>query len=395
MGGALGVFLAFLGLGLTSFGGPVAHIGYFRTAFVERRRWIDGAAFADLVALCQVLPGPSSSQLGFALGLRRAGALGGLAAWAGFTLPSALVMAALGLGLGREGLPPGLVHGLKLATVAVVAFAVFTMGRSLITDLRRAAILVLALIPALLPGGAVGQLLALLAGAVLGLWLCRGQGALSATPEAPQVTEASQVLGTSRRRGAWGLALCAALLLLLPLAAWLTGAQALALADVFARAGALVFGGGHVVLPLLQAEVVGRGWLGADTFLAGYGAAQLMPGPLFTFAAFVGAAAGPEPNGLAGAAIALCALFLPGLLLVAGALPFWEGLRRLPLAQAALAGANAAVVGLLALALWDPVWSGAVHALPDGILATTGFVALVFRVPAVAVVLALTLSGLV
>ncbi len=394
MGAALEVFLAFLGLGLTSFGGPVAHLGYFRTAFVERRRWIDGAAFADLVALCQVLPGPLSSQLGFALGLRRAGALGGLAAWVGFTLPSAVVMAALGLGLGLGGLSqvlvPGLGHGLKLATVAVVAAAVFTMARSLITDLRRAAILVIALIPALLPGGAVGQVLALFVGGLLGLWLCRGQGALSATPEAPEVP------GASRRSGAGLLALCAALLLLLPLAAWLTGAQALALADVFARAGALVFGGGHVVLPLLQAEVMGRGWLASDTFLAGYGAAQLMPGPLFSFAAFVGAAAGPEPHGLAGAAIALCALFLPGLLLVAGALPFWEGLRRLPRAKAALAGANAAVVGVLALALWDPVWTGAVHALPDGILAVAGFAALAFlRVPPVLLVLALMLSGLV
>ena len=394
MGGAAEVFLVFLRLGLTSFGGPVAHIGYFRTALVARRRWIDGAAFADLVALCQLLPGPSSSQLGFALGLRRAGALGGLAAWVGFTLPSALVMAALGLGLGRDGLPTGLVHGLKLATVAVVAFAVFTMARSLITDRRRAVILLLAVVPALLPGGAPGQLLALLMGGLLGLLLCRGQvveaGAIPAIPAIPETQ------GPGRRTGAWLLGLCAALLLLLPLAAWLTGAQALALADVFARAGALVFGGGHVVLPLLQAEVVGRGWLLSETFLAGYGAAQLMPGPLFSFAAFVGAAAGPEPHGLAGAAIALCALFLPGLLLVAGALPFWEGLRRLRLAHAALAGANAAVVGVLAQALYDPVWTGAVHALPDAVLATMGFVALAyFRVPPLVVVLALMLSGLV
>jgi len=265
------------------------------------------------------------------------------------------------------------------------------MARSLITDLRRAVILLLALVPALLTGGALGQLLALLMGALLGLLLCRGQGV-----EAGAIPETPAIQGPGRRTGAWLLGLCAALLLLLPLAAWLTGAQALALADVFARAGALVFGGGHVVLPLLQAEVVGRGWLLSETFLAGYGAAQLMPGPLFSFAAFVGAAAGPEPHGLAGAAIALCALFLPGLLLVAGALPFWEGLRRLPLAHAALAGANAAVVGVLAQALYDPVWTGAVHALPDGVLATMGFVALAFfRVPPLVVVLALMLSGLV
>lgn len=389
MGGALEVFLAFLRLGLTSFGGPVAHLGYFRTAFVARRRWLDGAAFADLVALCQVLPGPLSSQLGFAIGLQRAGALGGLAAWLGFTLPSALVMALLGLAgsgqLGSGAFAPELLHGLQLATVAVVAQAVLVMARSLITDLRRAIIMVLALVPALLSGGAAGQLLALLAGALLGLWLCRGTVAATGVPHSASV---------SRRSGAWLLCACAALLLLLPLAAWLTGAQALHLADVFVRTGALVFGGGHVVLPLLEAEVVGRGWLAADTFLAGYGAAQLMPGPLFSFAAFVGAAATPEPHGLAGAALALVALFLPGLLLVAGALPFWEGLRRLPLAPAGLAGANAAVVGVLALALWDPVWTGSVHSLSDALLAGAGFLALAWRVPPVAVVLALVLSGL-
>jgi chromate transporter len=388
-GGALEVFRVFLRLGLTSFGGPIAHLGYFREAFVVRRRWIEEAAFADLLALCQFLPGPASSQVGFALGVLRAGGLrGGLAAWLGFTVPSALLLGACGLGAAAftGAAAEGLLHGLKLVAVAVVAQAVWGMARTLTPDRPRAAIALVAVALVVFAGGP-GQIVALVFGALAGLRLCRTEGAAPPAPE--------RACPVSRRAGAVALALFAAILIGAPLAAALSESQGIALFDAFYRSGALVFGGGHVVLPLLQAEVVTPGWTPAETFLAGYGLAQAVPGPLFTFAAYLGAVVGPPPNGVAGAAIALIAIFLPGLLLVYGMLPFWDALRPRPTAQAAMRGANAAVVGILGAALYDPVWTSAVLAPPDFVLALAGFLVLtVWKAPPWVVVLALAAAGL-
>lgn len=379
------VFLAFLKLGFTSFGGPVAHLGYFHEEFVTRRRWISAAGYAELVALCQFLPGPASSQVGFALGLMRAGPLGGLAAWTGFTLPSAilLVLFAFAAAALDGPLALGVLHGLKLVAVAIVAHAVFGMARSLTPDRERAAIAVLALFIVVLAGGALGQLGAIILGALAGLWLCR-KGELAATDGLHH--------GLSRRAGVVALALFAILLTVLPLLSGL--GQGFALFDGFYRAGALVFGGGHVVLPLLEAETIARGIATPDAFLAGYGAAQAVPGPLFTFAAYLGAVSSVPPNGIIGAAIALVAIFIPGLLLVIGVLPFWSRLRQWPQAQWAISGANAAVVGLLAAALYDPVFTSAVLTPLDFALAAAGFVALMaWKAPSWVVVLGLALSG--
>ncbi|HRA15395.1 MAG TPA: chromate efflux transporter, partial [Giesbergeria sp.] len=344
------VFWIFLRLGLTSFGGPVAHLGYFRAEFVLRRQWLTERSYADLVALCQFLPGPASSQVGMALGLLRAGLPGALAAWLGFTLPSALLLALLGLGLasGTTVLNAGALHGLKVVAVAVVAQAVWGMARTLCVGRARVTLMVLAACAMLLWPGVWAQVgVMLLAGAV-GWWLW-GRKAILA-PAAQGAHEALPVrLG--QRTGALLLIVFAALLVLLPLAAQWWPGRGLALFDAFYRVGALVFGGGHVMLPLLQAVVVPPGWVTADTFLAGYGAAQAVPGPLFTFAAFLGAAMAPWPGGGLGALVCLVAIFVPSFLLVAGALPFWEPLRRSAHAQAALAGVNAAVVGLLLAAL--------------------------------------------
>ena len=373
------VFLIFLRLGLTSFGGPVAHLGYFREEFVARRRWLTEDAYADLVALCQFLPGPASSQVGLALGLRQAGWGGALAAWLGFTLPSALVMALLGLGLvaGQGLVPAGVLHGLKVAAVAVVAQAVWGMARSLCRGPARLLLMVLACALALLWPGVVGQVGAMLVAALAGLGLWGRAGAMPAPP-----SQGGLAAGVRPRTGALLLVACAALLVLLPLAARAWPQGWLVLADAFYRAGALVFGGGHVVLPLLQAEVVATGWVAADDFLAGYGLAQAVPGPLFTFAAFLGAAAGHGAGGWLGAAVCLVAIFVPAFLLVAGALPFWERLRHNARARAALAGVNAAVVGLLLAALYHPVWTSAIHAPADLALALAAFAALVWaRVP--------------
>ncbi|ABM42211.1 chromate transporter, chromate ion transporter (CHR) family [Acidovorax sp. JS42] len=373
------VFLIFLRLGLTSFGGPVAHLGYFREEFVARRRWLTEDAFADLVALCQFLPGPASSQVGLALGLRQAGWGGALAAWLGFTLPSALVMALLGLGLvaGQGLVPAGVLHGLKVAAVAVVAQAVWGMARSLCRGPTRLLLMALACALALLWPGVVGQVGAMLVAALAGLALWGRAGAMPAPP-----SQGGLAAGVRPRTGALLLAAFAALLVLLPLAARAWPQGWLVLADAFYRAGALVFGGGHVVLPLLQAEVVATGWVAADDFLAGYGLAQAVPGPLFTFAAFLGAAAGHGAGGWLGAAVCLVAIFVPAFLLVAGALPFWERLRHNARARAALAGVNAAVVGLLLAALYHPVWTSAIHAPADLALALAAFAALVWaRVP--------------
>lgn len=384
-GSAIEVFAAFLKLGLTSFGGPIAHLGYFREEFVIRRGWFDDKSYADLVALCQFLPGPASSQVGFAIGLSRAGALGAAAAWTAFTLPSAilLVLFAFGASVLDGPVAEGVLHGLKLVAVAVVAQAVLGMARSLTPDRWRAAIAVLAVVLVVAIGGAFGQVGAILAGGLLGLVLCRHVDAVGAD---------DLHMPVSRGFGIGALVTFGALLVFLPLVAGLS--QTLAVIDTFYRAGALVFGGGHVVLPLLEAGTVEPGWLSPDTFLAGYGAAQAVPGPLFTFAAYLGAAAGPAPNGIFGGAIALVAVFLPGVLILLAALPFWSQLRAVPEVQAGMRGANAAVVGILGLALYDPVFTSAVLSPADFALALAGFVALVaWKAPPLAVVIALAVAG--
>jgi chromate transporter len=363
------VFRAFLKLGLTSFGGPIAHLGYFRDELVVRRKWIDEAGYADLVALCQFLPGPASSQVGFALGLLRGGAFGALAAWTAFTLPSAIALVLFAYGAAAFGGPvgSGLLHGLKIVAVAVVAQAVWGMAQTLAPDRERAGIAVAAVIIVVFLAGSFGQVAAIVVGGLAGLWLCRGD---------PATPIGHLTFPVSRPAAAAALALFFALLIGLPFTAAIGGSQALAYFDSFYRAGSLVFGGGHVVLPLLEAEIVPRGWVGQDTFLAGYGAAQAVPGPLFTFAAYLGSVMVPQPDGITGAAICLVAVFLPGLLLVVGALPFWDAFRTRPVAQAAMRGANAAVVGILGAALYNPVWTSAVLGPYDFALALAGFVLL-------------------
>lgn len=397
------VFLAFLKLGLTAFGGPIAHIGYFRDALVLRRKWIDDEGFADLVALCQFLPGPASSQLGFALGILRSGSLlGGLAAWAGFTLPSAIALVAAALGTAAVAGPTfaGVLHGLKLVAVAVVAQAVWGMVKTLTPDGPRAAIALAAVALLAFAGGTLAQVAAIAFGAAAGLVLCRPREQAHDHKSAPvrgtarQVLQHAEPVPLSRRTGAVLLALFAVLLLVPPVVAGITHLQAIHLFDAFYRSGALVFGGGHVVLPLLQSEVVAPGWVTTEQFLAGYGLAQAVPGPLFTFAAYLGAVMGPSPNGIAGAVIALVAVFLPGLLLVTGMLPFWGDLRRRSAAQAAMRGANAAVVGILGMALYSPVFTGAVLGPKDFAVALAGFLLLtVWRVPPLAVVVVLGAAG--
>lgn len=355
-GSAREVFVAFARLGVTAFGGPVAHLGYFRDAFVVRRKWLDEAAYADLVALCQVLPGPASSQVGMALGLMRAGWGGLLAAWTAFTLPSALLMvlAAVGVSLlGDAAWQAGLLGGLKAAAVAVVAQAVWGMAHSLWPDRRAASVGLAAAGLALVVPGVWGQLAAIGLGTVAGA-AAMSQARLAETPHLP--------MAVGRRTGVVALALFGVLLAGLPVMAAMSDGLAVSVADSVFRAGALVFGGGHVVLPLLQAEVVPPGWVDRDAFLAGYGVAQVMPGPLFAFAAFLGARAADGTLQMIGlAAVALVAMFLPGLLVLVGALPFWSLLRERHTARAALSGVNAAVVGLLLAALYDPVFTAAVH----------------------------------
>jgi chromate transporter len=387
-GTASEVFRVFLQLGLTSFGGPIAHLGYFRDELVVRRKWIDEAGYADLVALCQFLPGPASSQVGYALGLLRGGPLGALAAWSAFTLPSALLLMLFAMGAGAFGGPlgAGLIHGLKIIAVAVVAQAVWGMARALTPDRERVKIALAAVLIVVFLAGSAGQVAAIIVGGLAGLWLCR---------KAEAVPPNHLTFPVSRAAGWVALTTFLALLALLPLASSVSGAHGVALFDSFYRAGALVFGGGHVVLPLLDSAVVRPGWIGPDSFLAGYGAAQAIPGPLFTFAAYLGAAMRPEPNGFAGAAICLVAIFLPGLLLVTGALPFWNAFRTRPMAQAAMRGTNAAVVGILAAALYTPVWTSAILNARHFATALVGFVLLtVWKVPAWIVVILLALSGI-
>ena len=365
------VFLIFLRLGLTSFGGPVAHLGYFRDEFVVRRHWLSERSYADLVALCQFLPGPASSQVGMALGLSRAGYAGALAAWLGFTLPSAiaLILFALGIASYGDAMPAGVLHGLKVVAVAVVAQAVWGMARTLCPDVPRISIMVAATCCVLLVPSAWGQVGVIIAAALIGLVAFRPQ---------PGTAHEPLPISIRRRTGLLWLALFCALLLGLPLLASLFPSPLLTMVDAFYRAGSLVFGGGHVVLPLLQAEVVPTGWVDGDAFLAGYGAAQAVPGPLFTFAAFLGASMNQAPGGWLGGLVALLAIFLPSFLLVLGALPFWEQLRRNRRTQAALMGVNAAVVGLLLAALYQPVWTSAIHRPEDFGLALVALTALLF-----------------
>ncbi len=383
----LTILLIFLRLGLISFGGPIAHLGYFREEFVTRRRWLNEHSYGDLVALCQFLPGPASSQVGMALGLSRAGYAGALAAWVGFTLPSAfaLMLLAMCISNGTTLMPVGFIHGLKVVAVAVVAQAVWGMARSLCPDRLRITIMTLATCIAFAVPSAWGQLGVIMAAGSTGVALFKPQRA--AVHEPLPIT-------IGRRAGAAWIALFFTLLVGLPVLSPLFHIQTLALVDAFYRSGALVFGGGHVVLPLLQAEVVSTGWVNNDTFLVGYGAAQAMPGPLFTFAAFLGAAMRIEPSGWVGGIICLLAIFAPSFFLVVGAMPFWEQLRRNLRMQAALAGVNAAVVGLLLAALYQPVWTSAIHDPADFALTVTAFVALMFwNIPPWLVVMSCGLAG--
>jgi chromate transporter len=387
-GSPLEVLRIFARLGFTCFGGPIAHIGYFRDEFVVRRKWIDEHAYADLVALCQFLPGPASSKVGFSIGLMRAGYLGGLAAWTGFTLPSAiaLILFAYGASALKGPLGTGLLHGLKLVAVAIIAQAVWGMARTLCPDRERASIAVVAALIILLSSSSVAQMGAIAAGGIAGLWLCRNG---SASPSG------HIAMPVSRNAGLVSLLCFFALLAGLPILRALTGSSGIALFDAFYRSGALVFGGGHVVLPLLREAFVTPGWLSDDVFLAGYGAAQAVPGPLFTFAAYLGTVVGPTPHGVVGAILGLVEIFLPGILILIGALPFWDAFRKRAEAQAIMRGVNAAVVGLLGAALYNPVWVTSVKSGGDFGIALVGFVLLtVWRAPPLVVVAASALGGM-
>ena len=386
VGSAGEVLAAFLKLGLISFGGPIAHLGYFRAEFVERRRWLSEQAFVDLIALAQFLPGPASSQTGFAIGLMRAGYAGGAAAWAGFTAPSAVLMTLFAWGAGSladTGWGVGLLHGLKLVAVAIVAQAVMGMARALCPDRARASIALVAIFVYLMLAGSLGQIVGILLGGAAGLLFCRGATAPDATAMPIQV---------SRNAALAFLALFFALLALTFLP---TGRTPLALFDAFYRSGALVFGGGHVVLPLLQQATVANGWISASDFLAGYGAAQAVPGPLFTFASYLGWIMSPAPHHWVGMLCATAGIFLPGLLLVIAVLPHWQVLRARRAVAALLAGANAAVVGLLASAFYSPVWTSAVLSATDFAVAVVALLLLTrWRVRPLLVVLFCAAAGL-
>jgi chromate transporter len=381
------VFAVFARLGLTCFGGPIAHLGYFREEFVVRRKWLDEKTYADLVALCQFLPGPASSQVGFSIGLLRAHYLGALAAWIGFTLPSAIVLVVFAYGASelRGTLGSGMLHGLRLVAVAIVAQAIWGMARTLCPDRERASTATIVALIMLFSNAAVAQIGAIVFGGLAGLWLCPTE-----TLSAPSRV----VLPVSRSVGVIALSAFFVLLIGLPILQATAGAPSLALFDAFYRSGALVFGGGHVVLPLLRDAFVGPGWVSDDTFLAGYGAAQAVPGPLFTFAAYLGAVVGPSPHGVPGAVLGLIAIFLPGMLILVGTLPFWNSLRERPGAQAAMRGVNAAVVGLLGAALYNPLWVTSVKTPGDFAVALAGFVLLTaWRAPPLLVVIVGAVGG--
>ena len=384
---ALDVFLAFLRQGLTAFGGPVAHLGYFRREFVEKRRWLSEAAFADLIALCHFLPGPASSQMGMAIGLRQAGLPGALAAFAGFTLPAALAMLAFAEFAPEVSSRFGTawIHGLEVAAAAVVLQAVVQMARNLAVGPIRAGMAIGAGVGLFFVQGPAAQIATLVAGGLFGCALLRGE-----VGEAPPDQAAETV---DPQSAAFALMLFALLLVGLPLLAALLQNTGLGLASVFYRTGSLVFGGGHVVLPLLQSEVVDRRWLDQQTFLAGYGFVQALPGPLFSFAAFVGARQTYGPSGLTGGLIALFAIFLPSLLLVTGVLPFWDRLKREGWARGLMAGVGATVVGILAAALWDPVLVTTIRQPADWALVIAAFVFLqVAKLPPWLVVIGFALA---
>ena len=386
-GSAGEVLLIFLKLGLSCFGGPIAHIGYFRDEFVARRKWLDERTFADLVGLCQFLPGPASSQVGFSIGLMRAGALGAAAAWTGFTLPSAilLVLFAYGAGNLHGTIGAGLLHGLKLVAVAIVAQAVWGMARTLAPDRARASIAAVAALVILFASTSLAQIAAIVFGALAGLWLCR---------DGQPIQSGHLVVPVSRVAGVAALVVFFALLVIVLLVRNLDILPGANLFAAFYRSGALVFGGGHVVLPLLREAFVTPGWVSDDTFLAGYGAAQAVPGPLFTFSAYLGAVANLPPHGVAGAALGLVGIFLPGLLVLVGTLPFWDALRKKTGAQAMMRGVNAAVVGLLGAALYNPVWTSSVQGPGDFAVALAGFVLLtVWRAPPLVVVIVSAIGG--
>jgi chromate transporter len=381
------VLAVFLRLGLTSFGGPIAHLGYFHDEIVVRRKWLDEKTYVDLVALSQFLPGPASSKVGIAIGLSRAGYAGALAAWSGFTLPSAIALVLFGYGIGSLGdaLGSGWLHGLKVAAVAVVANAVLTMMRTLAPDRERATLAVAAAVLVTALPTSFGQIGAIVLGGVIGLVLFRG---------APAADHADLPHPVSRTAGIAALILFFAILIGLPFVVAAVPSHALQLFDAFYRAGSLVFGGGHVVLPLLQASLVPPGWVTNDAFLAGYGATQAVPGPLFTFSAYLGTVMSPPPNGWAGAILCLVAMFLPAFLLIIGPLPFWNDLRRRPWAQAALRGVNAAVVGLLLAALYNPVWTSGIANAADFALGAAAFLLLfMWQTPPWLVVVFCALGG--
>ena len=368
-GSAGEVLAVFLRLGLTCFGGPIAHLGYFHDEFVARREWLDEKTYVDLVALSQFLPGPASSKVGIAIGLSRAGYLGALAAWTGFTLPSAIALVVFGYGVASLGnaLHSGWLHGLMVAAVAVVAQAVLMMMRSLTPDRERATLAIVAAAIVMVLPTSVAQIGAIVLGGIVGLFLFR---------TAPPADRASLPHPVSRGIAIAAIVLFFAILLALPFAVAAFPSHALQLFDAFYRAGSLVFGGGHVVLPLLQASVVPPGWISNDAFLAGYGAAQAVPGPLFTFSAYLGTVMQPPPNGWIGAILCLIAMFLPAFLLVIGPLPFWDALRRRSWAQGTLRGVNAAVVGILLTALYNPVWTSGITNAGDFVLGVAAFLLL-------------------
>jgi chromate transporter len=382
-GSAREVFGAFLRLGLTSFGGPIAHLGYFERDIVRKRGWVDHEAYGDIVALCQMLPGPASSQVGMALGLRRAGIRGALAAWLGFTAPSAILMILFAYLVDRTGdiANSGWIHGLKIVAVAIVAQAVWSMAKNLTPDRPRLTIAFAAAVSLLLWSTVAGQVAVIVAGGAIGWLLFRGNSGPSSSSSAwPRVGKPSIAI----------LGVFAALLGILPLLRAVFNGWGFAFADVFYRSGALVFGGGHVVLPLLQSAVVEPGWMSNDEFIAGYGAAQAVPGPLFTFAGYLGAAM----HGIPGAVIALVAIFLPSFLLVIGVMPFWDSLRLVPGMTAVLRGINAAVVGVLLAALYDPIWTSAIFKPEDAALALIAFgLLVVWKVPPIGVVVVSALGG--
>jgi chromate transporter len=385
-GSPLEVLLVFLKLGVSCFGGPIAHIGYFREEFVVRRRWIDEHTYADLVGLCQFLPGPASSQVGFSIGLLRAGYRGALAAWTGFSLPSAIALCVFAYGAGALSGPAGtgFVHGLKLVAVAIIGQAVWGMARTFCPDRERASIAVLAALIILFSGSSAAQMGAILIGGIAGLWLCRGTASASASHVSMPVSRTTGVM-----------ALTAFFLLLAGLPIVRRASQGIALFEAFYRSGALVFGGGHVVLPLLREALVTPGWVSDDAFLVGYGAAQAVPGPLFTVAAYLGVVVSPSPHGAAGAALGVIGIFLPGILILLGTLPVWETFRKRPGAQAMMRGVHAAVVGLLGSALYSPVWTSSVKASGDFGIALVGFVLLtVWRAPPVLVVVISALGAI-